>query len=493
MRNVRSTRTVVALLLLAAMLVATTGAVPAVAPGLSEGNEKIDPFVLEELAAKGQADVFVKMMADAPLNAAQNITDRVQRLQFVYDALTAHADLTQGDIRAYLDGQGIRYQPFWINNSLFAYGADLALVQALAERSDVAYVRGNHQVPLHLPVAREAGQDQQVSAVEWGIEKINAPAAWASGVTGQGVVVASIDTGVRYTHEALVRQYRGNNGDGTFSHDYNWFDATGTSPSQPGDNGGHGTHTMGTIVGGDGPGAFENDIGVAPGAKWMAAKGCGIIFCQDAWLVAAAQWIACPTRTDGTDPDCSQAPHVVNNSWGGSGGDPWYQSFVRSWVVAGIVPVFSIGNSGSACNTASSPGDYGLVIGVGATDINDLLGGFSSKGPGSFPYRVLKPDFVAPGVDVRSSFNLSDTAYTNFSGTSMAAPHVTGTVALMKSANPKVGLVIAYTALRVTSVRDLGAPPGPDECGGRAFDVYPNFIYGWGRIDAGAAVDLVTP
>ena len=233
-------------------------------------------------------------------------------------------------------------------------------------------------------------------------------------------------------------------------------------------------------------GLGSEDIGVAPGAGWIATKGCGFIFCSDFRLIASAQWIACPTKVDGTDPDCSKAPHVVNNSWGGGGGDTWYQSYVRSWLMAGIAPVFSIGNSGSNCMTAGSPGDYFLVTGVGATDFDDVLTDFSSKGPGNF--RWLKPDFVAPGGYIRSSVRNNDSAYAIYSGTSMSAPHVSGTIALMLSANPDSGLVDLYKSLATTTVRDMGAPPDPGICGGRSYDVYPNAIYGWGLIDASAAV-----
>ena len=445
---------------------------------------KIDQYIFDQLAANDRTNVFVKMATDAKLADAEKIPDRVNRLQFVYDALTTHAKQSQRAIRRFLNRRGVRYQVFWINNSIYLYDVDQALIETLAGRYDVAYIRGDHKVPLHLPVRIEASSDLTES-IEWNVSRINADDVWATGNTGEGIVVANIDTGVRYSHEALVEQYRGSNGDGTFNHDYNWFDPK-MNLSAPADNVGHGTHTMGTMVGGDGPGPFGEDIGVAPGASWIATKGCGFIFCTDFRLIASAQWIACPTKVDGTDPDCSKAPHVVNNSWGGGGGDDWYQSYVRSWLMAGISPVFSIGNSGPKCNTAGSPGDYFLVAGVGATDINDLLTDFSSKGPGNF--RWLKPDFVAPGDYVRSSVRNNDSAYAIYSGTSMSAPHVSGTIALMLSANPDAGLVDLYKSLATTTVRDMGAPPDPGICDGRSYDVYPNAIYGWGLIDAAAAV-----
>jgi hypothetical protein len=109
------------------------------------------------------------------------------------------------------------------------------------------------------------------------------------------------------------------------------------------DQNGHGSHTMGTIIGDDGG---VNQIGVAPEARWIAAKGCANFSCSDVDLISAAQWLACPTDLNGQNPTCSQAPHVINNSWGGAGGDPWYKSYVNAWRAAGIIAVFSIGSSG---------------------------------------------------------------------------------------------------------------------------------------------------
>jgi len=440
---------------------------------------KVDPLVLAQLTTGGRTNVFAKMAGEANLDGAGGITDRVARLNHVHDALTAQAASSQKAITAFLDGRGIRYMSFWINNSVYIYAADRALVNALAARSDVTYVRADHEVPLHVPVSiREADAPQ---GIEWGISMIKADDVWALGNRGAGVVVASVDTGVRWTHTALVNQYRGGPG----AHDYNWWDPDHAFVV-PTDNNGHGTHTMGTMVGDDGG---ANQVGVAPEAQWIAAQGCDGITCSDFDLTSSAQFLTCPTRVDGTNPDCSKAPHVINNSWGGGGGDAWYKPFTDAWGAAGIMPVFSIGNSGPFCNTAGSPGDYKFVIGVGAVNINSVLASFSSKGPGVF--RPLKPDFVAPGDGVRSSYNTSDTAYAVLSGTSMAAPHMSGMVALMISDTPTAALIDLYVAARDTAVQGLPNPPNPDTCGGRPYTVYPNFHYGHGRIDALAAVNAL--
>jgi subtilisin family serine protease len=431
------------------------------------------------------------MASDASLAGVEALGTRAARSQAVYDTLSAHAAQTQAGVRSYLDQRAIGYQVFWINNSLLVRGASRDLVNALAARPDVAYIRGTHT--RHLDVTGPARAVDGVDAVEWGVMKVRSPDVWATGNTGQGVVVSSVDTGVRYTHQAVTNQYRGNNGNGTFTHDYNWFDPShicSANGATPCDNNEHGTHTMGTMVGGDGLGPFTNDVGNAPGAKWVAAKGCETNSCSDSALIGSAQFIACPTKTDGTAPDCSKSPDIVNNSWGGGGHDPWYIQYVQAWRAAGIIPVFSAGNNGSGCTSLGSPGDYPNVIGVGATSISDVLASFSSKGPSQFTQRPLKPDFVAPGDNVRSSINTSDTAYGLLSGTSMAAPHVVGTIALYLSAHPTATFQQIYTAFRTSTSTALGAPPGADSCGNRNFDVYPNFIYGWGQVDVAAALGL---
>ncbi len=447
-------------------------------------NGTIDQFIMDEIAAKGRADLFVKMDSDANLDAAYAIGDRVDRLNYVYNTLKAQADASQAHIIAFLQAQGLDYTSFWINNSILVRGVDAATVDRLAGMDGVAYLRGDRVIVLDMPAevkVEEVPADAAPRAIEWGVDRVNAPDVWGSGNTGEGIVVANIDTGVRWTHDAIDDQYRGADG----NHNYDWWDPDGTA-SVPTDSAGHGTHTMGTMVGDDGG---ANQIGVAPGAEWIAAQGCDGIFCSSTDLTSSAQWIACPTDLNGNNPNCAMAPHVVNNSWGGGGGDSWYQTYVNSWNAAGIVPVFSSGNSGPNCSTLGSPGDYATVIGVGATNINNELAYFSSKGPSVFTTRA-KSDMVAPGENVRSAYNTSDTAYSNLSGTSMAAPHVAGAVALLEADTPGVITRNIHKALSLTAMQGLPAPAsGATTCGGIAYNVYPNHIYGWGLIDVCAAVD----
>ena len=145
----------------------------------------------------------------------------------------------------------------------------------------------------------------------------------------------------------------------------------------PCDNNNHGTHTMGTMVGGDGG---ANNIGVAPGARWIAAKGCESNSCSDRALLESGQWMLAPTRLDGSGADPARRPQIINNSWGGPGGNSWYSQTIDAWRAAGIFPAFSGGNSGPSCGSAGSPGDDEQAFASGSFDINNVIASTSGRG-----------------------------------------------------------------------------------------------------------------
>ncbi|MGH3683176.1 MAG: S8 family serine peptidase, partial [Natronosporangium sp.] len=290
-------------------------------------------------------------------------------------------------------------------------------------------------------------------------------------VRGEEVILASIDTGVQFDHPALVEQYRGNLGDGTFDHNYHWFDPAGTCPDAPCDQNGHGTHTMGTMAGDDGG---DNQIGVAPRATWITANGC----CPDNdALVASGQWMLAPEDLQGDNADPARRPHIVNNSWGTRvpSNDPIMEDVLLAWEASGILGIWSNGNSGSfGCASSGSPGSRVLNYSVGAYDIDNQIASFSGRGPGQDG--EIKPNIAAPGVAVRSA--LPTDGYGPLDGTSMAAPHVSGAAALLLSAAPGlIGDLPAVKALLDGTARDTEDL----QCGGTAED---NNVYGEGRLDA---------
>ncbi len=447
---------------------------------LAASAAKVDDKIVRQLEVRETARFVVEFEARPDLSNASSIDDFTARGQAVINALQATARRSQRAALRLVDRLDGSADAFWFRNVMIVEG-DAALVDALAALPGVKEIRPERIYPLIRPVERAA--PAQDSEPEWGVARIGADQVWEQGITGGGIVVANLDSGVDFTHPAIVNQYRGNLGGGTFDHNYNFFDPTGICGEAPCDNTGHGTHVMGTMVGGDGLGPFTPDIGVAPGARWIAAKGCEDFGCSEFALLAAGQFILAPTDVNGENPDPSMRPDIVNNSWGGGPGDPFYLETVENWRAAGIIPVFASGNPGPFCGEGGSPGDYLESFSAGATDIEDVIADFSGRGPSVFG--KINPDVSAPGVDVVSS--VPGGGYESFSGTSMAAPHVSGALALMMSASPELigDFAGATGTLASTAVDIIDLSCGGDEDGD------PNNVYGEGRIDALAAVNLV--
>jgi subtilisin family serine protease len=473
-RNPRGTpslllRLITALLMVGTLFVVGTATQAAAAPE-PNAADKIKPKLAKQLDAKGEATFWVRF-DQADLSAATQIKDWDKRGQAVFDALTAKADASQSETRALLDSQKVKYQSFYGTNAIRVESGDGELALRIARSPDVESLWPTFDYDLEKPTK---GKDvREVNAVEWGIANINADDVWDQyGVAGEGLVIANIDTGVQFDHPALVDQYRGNNGDGTFDHNYNWFNAAGSCANAPCDTNGHGTHTMGTMLGDDGG---SNQIGVAPGATWIAANGC----CpSDAALIASGEWMLAPRDlTDAIETaDPSKRPNIINNSWGSTlpSNDPFMEDIQLAWAAAGIWGQWSNGNSGPSCQTSGSPGSRIINYSAGAYDINNNIASFSGRGTGQDG--EIKPNISAPGVNVRSS--LPGGSYGAFNGTSMASPHVAGTVALLWSAAPSLmGDIEGTRALLDGSAVDTEDA----QCGGTADD---NNVYGEGRLDA---------
>ena len=449
---------------------------PVLADDVPQPNEKllpkIDPALLRELeqSPDGTATFLVYLGGQANLGPAASLESHAERGRWVYDTLRAHADRSQAGIRAYLnaaqrEGHVRAYTPFWIVNGL-SVTADAAVLWDLAARDQVDHITPERTYTLS---AGTSARTSLPEAVEWNITQINADDVWATyGITGTGVLVANIDSGVMIDHAALVSQYAGHTG-GSFDHNYHWFDSV-NGQAAPYDDNGHGTHTMGTMVGDDGG---VNQIGVAPGARWIAVKAFsagGTGTTTD--LHEAFQWVLAPCDSSGANCDPARAPRLVSNSWGHPDGSrtEFLPDVLALWA-ADIWPVFSAGNEGPGTGTIGSPASFAEAFAVGATDSADVIAYFSSRGPSPLTAEI-KPDVSAPGVDVRSAYNDGD--YTSLNGTSMACPHVAGVGALLLSAEPNLGLD-QIEELITTTALDLGA-------------LGPDMTYGYGRLDALAAV-----
>lgn len=450
---------------------------------------RVHAGVHRTLRAQGTVNLIVTMKdgTEKTLSSVKEaeFSSRGQQIASMVDSLEQSARDSQKAVASVLSQEASTLEPlfasttsFWISNQVFIEGATFELVEKLAQTESILELREEIVIPLRKPVVGASSNATSEATTEaiaaptnpkWGVKKIQASDVWATGNLGQNINVGVIDTGVRSTHVALKDSFLGA---------YGWYDPE-KKTADPYDPDGHGTHTTGTVAGGNG-------IGVAPGAKWLHCKGCRTDECTESDLLACAQFMTCPTNPVGTKKDCSKAPRVINNSWAGDQGDTFFTAAIQAWVTAGIIPVFANGNSGSACSTAESPGDVSNAITVGATDSTDTLADFSSRGPSLAG--LLKPDISAPGVRVYSASWVDDVSYRYESGTSMAAPHVSGAIALLLSAKPALTYAQVKSLLYATTDRSSLGATG-QTCGGTADSKFPNNQYGYGRMNILAAIN----
>jgi len=452
-----------------------------------EKQFKKDKFVTFLVKFRQQADV--KQAAENALKNANALKAtpyqaELRKKSAVVSTLRNTALESQGGVKKYLDkqkqgGYVKKVKSFYIVNSM-AVIATKEVMEKVASFGEVEKVAANEKVQLIQPVPKTKTSTQikrtaDPSSIEWNIDRVQAPKAWNMGINGTGVVVANIDTGVQEDHPALANKYRGYNPadpshpDNTF----NWFDAVAGQPA-PYDDQGHGTHTMGTMVGSEPNGA--NQIGVAPGAKWIAVKAFSPDGADNETLLSAGEWILAPKDAEG-NPHPEMAPDVVNNSWGGGPDlNEWYRPMVQAWKAADIFPEFSAGNSGDVGvpGSIANPGNYPESFATAATDNNNHLAFFSSRGPS--PYSEMKPDISAPGVNIRSSWPGGN--YKSEDGTSMAGPQVSAIVALVKQANPSL------TVDQIAQILKDTAQPITDN----EYTKAPNNGYGYGLVNAYRAV-----
>ena len=461
----------------------------------------LSPNLETQLAYKNADEavsVIVHMMEQAPIaelkaDLRAGKATRKQRHAVIISSLQEATRAQDNLLMELSDRQrtgGVEgFTSYWISN-LIVVQATPAEILRIADRSDVDLVELNFKVELIEPEDRNASpagdaqqKDTQGIGVTSGLRALNADRVWYElGFTGEGRLVGSMDTGVDGNHPALASRWRGL----TASWQESWHDVVGSVSQFPVDYNDHGTHTTGTMAGA----ALDDTIGVAWGADWIAAnpidQGVGGGFSND--IIDCLQWFADP---DGNPETIADVPDAVCNSWGvyENFGYPdcysgWYNA-IDNCEAAGVVTVWATGNEGPSPSTVRSPGDrattttnsfsVGSVSAGGSFPYN--ISGFSSRGPSGCnapEENLIKPEVCAPGSSIYSS--VPGNGYTYFNGTSMAAPHVAGVVALMRQASPNIE-VETIKQILMSTARDLGAV-GEDN------------NYGWGFIDAYEAVVL---
>jgi len=427
-----------------------------------------DIQVLEQRAdERGRVTVVIKL--EGALLAGIEENDVVEKLK-------RQATQSQKKVLEWLKTRGATVlNTFWLSNAILAE-VPVDMLDEFISLTKVERLFENFKITIPEPLEEESLPGVLAVNCTWGLEKIHVPEVWDMNITGSGVRVAVLDTGVDISHPDLTgKMWTDNPADPTYPGGWIEFDSYGSIVvgSEPHDSHYHGTHTSGTCVGGNTSGIA---IGVAPGAFLMhglVLPGSSGTYAQ---IIAGMEW--CTDPVDQYDNAAGEPADVISMSLGATG---YYDAFiepVQNIKAAGIVLIASIGNSGEG--TSGSPGNVYEAFGIGATDIDDEVASFSSgevvDWPASYPEPYIKPDFSAPGVSVYSSVPGGEYEY--LQGTSMAAPHVAGTVALVLEANPVLTVEDVYDVLYETAV-DLG-------------DIWQDTRYGWGRIDAFEAVSLVT-
>jgi len=361
---------------------------------------------------------------------------------------------------------------YWIVPA-FSATVSVAVLNKLAELDGVELVVSD--VPLDFDEPVEIKNAPAIStAASTALNLLNVPDLWRKGYTGKGRLVCSFDTGVESTHPALADKWRGNYAELSSC----WFSPINPTVI-PYDNVGHGTHTMGIMLGSTG----TDTIGVAPDAEWITA---GVIdqgrdlntTLSD--IIEAFQWALNP---DGDTFTTDDVPDVISNSWGVPAGilpacDETFWQVIDNVEAAGIVTIFAAGNEGPNASSIRNPADRASTplnsFSVGAIDDNKVVAGFSSRGPSSCNGSI-KPEIVAPGVAIYSA--TKGGVYKYMSGTSMAAPFISGLVALCRQYNPDATVEQIKNAM-ILAAEDLGSL-GEDN------------NYGYGLVDASKLLDFL--
>ncbi len=455
--------------------------------------DKIDALVKNQLHTGSRAEVLVYFKESADLSSSSLMITREARGRFVFDSLRKSAISSQAAALLILKKAGFNYKPFYIENVVLVQQVNLATLKLLAQLTNVERITINAKTKFRSnPVDEETLRQFKPEDVLGHISRINANRVWTElGVRGKGIVIGGQDTGYYWQHNAIRRQYRGFQ-NGVANHNYNWHDSFSNS-AEPFDDGDHGTHTMGTMVGDDGG---KNKIGVAPEAQWIGCRNMKGGYGTVASYMECFEFFLAPYPVGGnprTDGRPELAPHIVNNSWAcsteeGCRGDELLKS-VQALKAAGIINIVAAGNEGPYCGSVAAPPAHYSSEALAVAAYNRYTKDaaiFSSRGPSKFD-GGLSPTLTTYGEIIRSSITGSPDRYDDKSGTSMASPQVAGVVALLWSARPElIGQIDRTIEILKKSADPLQAK---ETCGGVNGAQIPNHTFGYGMVDALKAIN----
>jgi subtilisin family serine protease len=271
--------------------------------GSFQWQDKVDPVVLD-VVQMGKTEFLVILNTQADLNQAAALKTKGEKGSFVFETLTQTANSTQKPIRDLLDTLKVEYRAFWVMNMFWVYG-DTNTLQQVSQLEEVAQIVANPKIAFTDPQFEVSSTENRClnPQLEWNIQKINAPKVWSLGYTGQGIVIGGQDTGYEWDHPGLIETYRGWNG-ASVDHNYNWHNGVtlngGSCDVEPCDDHGHGTHTMGIMVGDEG-GNYQ--IGVAPGAQWIGCRNMVGGVGSPASYAECYEWFIAPTDLNGANPE----------------------------------------------------------------------------------------------------------------------------------------------------------------------------------------------
>jgi subtilisin family serine protease len=460
------------------------------------------------LQANVKVDLLIRFDRQLPLDRYKKIQDTLTLRKTLYRDLTKLTNQSQQNVWQWLSEKNIRFRPIYISNYLIIDQINEKLIKELSQLKGIAKIQKitPHKNQFLFRFNQRNTPPRQ--GIGSNIKMIGAMDVWKRyQITGKGIVIAGQDSGVDWKHPALIRQYRGTNqARRTVSHAYSWYDAIKKNISGienkcpydsdlPCDDHAHGTHTLGTALGQAAPNKY---IGVAPGAQWIACRNMDNLVGNVSTYLDCFQFFFAPHPPKANPLKAGRvefAPDIINNSWAcptseSCEGDEFLY-LLKLFKLARIMAISAAGNHGDRCGTIdASPAHHsGFSLRVGGLNqAYNRVFSLSSRGPSAFD-QGMGPEIVAPATFITSSTPGGRYAGQFWSGTSMAAPHLAGTIALMWEANPRLKGNIDLT----TRILQQTATPFPwnQVCGRSSGRQFPNNIVGAGVVNALKAVELV--